>query len=371
MKHPMLLAAFSFLLRVPLATAQTPAPAGKPITPKEAPASTLKVGDKAPALAIEKWVKGAPVASFEKGKVYMIEFWATWCGPCIASMPHITELQKKYKEQGFTVIGVTSVDKRGNALDKVEKMVADKGDAGMGYSVAWDKERTTNAAFMQAAGQDGIPCSFLIDRDGNLAYIGHPARIDATLADVIANKHDIKALAAKFAAAKETEAKASAIQAEMNKAGRAKDWDKLIQLCDDLVKLDSEQFGGAAATKFKLLAVEKKDAPAALAYAKEVFAGFGKSDANVLNAIAWTLVDPENPLPQTDAALAIQLATRAVELTERKNAAILDTLARAHFAKGEVDKAIEIQTEAVKLDKELQGALDEYTAAKSGKKIGN
>src|SRR5262245_13579999 len=170
MKSPLLFALALSL--APAAIAQNPAPPAKEAPAKEAPAKpaiTLKVGDKAPALAIEKWVKGAPVASFEKGKVYMIEFWATWCPPCIASMPHITELQAKHKEQGFTVIGVTSVDKRGNSLEAVEKMVGDKGDAGMGYTIAWDKERTTSDAFMQAAGRNGIPCSFLIDRDGNIA----------------------------------------------------------------------------------------------------------------------------------------------------------------------------------------------------------
>ena len=129
-----LLALIALALAPAALVAQTPAPAAK-----DAPAKTLtlKVGDKAPALTIEKWVKGAPVATFEKGKVYMVEFWATWCGPCIASMPHISELQKKHKEQGFTVIGVTSVDKR-NTLELVEKMVADKGD-GMGNTLASDK----------------------------------------------------------------------------------------------------------------------------------------------------------------------------------------------------------------------------------------
>ncbi|MBK7877750.1 MAG: redoxin family protein [Planctomycetes bacterium] len=347
------------------------APARAQGTTGQGPAAktlALKVGDKAPLLAIEKWVKGAPVASFEKGQVYMIEFWATWCRPCIQSMPHISALQKEHANRGFTVIGVTSVDKR-NTLEAVEKLVAEKGD-GMAYTVAWDKDRATNDAFMQASGQNGIPCSFLIDRDGYVAYIGHPMGIDATLAEVLAGTHDLKALAAQFAKAKEIEAKANAIQLEMNKAARAKEWNKMIELCDQLVELDPDQFSGAAATKFRVLAIELKDTARAFAYAKEALAGFAKSDANVLNAMAWTMIDPERPLPQTDAALALQLAIRAVELTERKSAAILDTLARAHFVKGDVDQAIAVQSEAVALDKDLQPALDEYKAAKAGKKPG-
>src|SRR5262245_48165741 len=78
---------------------------------------TLTIGDKAPALAIEKWVKGTPVESFQNGKVYVVEFWATWCSPCVAGMPHLTELQKKFKAKGVTVIGCTSKDPN-NSLDK-------------------------------------------------------------------------------------------------------------------------------------------------------------------------------------------------------------------------------------------------------------
>ena len=194
------------------ALAQVPKPDAPASSPASAPqTTTLGVGDAAPALNIEKWVKGAPVQQFEKGKVYMVEFWATWCGPCITSMPHISELQKKYRDQGFTVIGVTSKDSRGNSLEKVEKMVTDKGDT-MGYTVGWDKDRATNEAFMTAAKQNGIPCSFLVDRNGKIAYIGHPMSIDSVLEQVIAGKHDIEKLKAEAAEARLREEKAEALR---------------------------------------------------------------------------------------------------------------------------------------------------------------
>src|SRR5262249_22509158 len=66
-----------------------------------------ELGQAAAPLKISDWVKGKPVElAAGKGKqVFVIEFWATWCGPCRTSSPHLTELQKKFKDQGVTFVG--------------------------------------------------------------------------------------------------------------------------------------------------------------------------------------------------------------------------------------------------------------------------
>ena len=66
---------------------------------------TLRIGDPAPAIKYSKWLKGEPVTSFNGGQIYILEFWATWCGPCKGAMPHLTELQKEY-EGKVTIVGV-------------------------------------------------------------------------------------------------------------------------------------------------------------------------------------------------------------------------------------------------------------------------
>jgi thiol-disulfide isomerase/thioredoxin len=154
-------------------------PAGQPAAKAPKAEPTLKVGDKAPQITIEKWVKGEPITGYEKGRVYVVEFWATWCGPCIASMPHLTHLQKEYKDK-VQIIGVTTKDPN-NSLEQVEKMVSEKGNEGMGYAVAWDEGTKTKEALFKAAGQTGIPCSFVIDGTGTVAYIGHPMWLDIPL----------------------------------------------------------------------------------------------------------------------------------------------------------------------------------------------
>ena len=69
-----------------------------------AAAATLSVGDKVPELKGITWLQGDAVKSFdEKGKVYMLELWATWCGPCVAIIPHVNDLHKKYADKGLFV----------------------------------------------------------------------------------------------------------------------------------------------------------------------------------------------------------------------------------------------------------------------------
>ncbi|HWQ90364.1 MAG TPA: TlpA disulfide reductase family protein [Clostridia bacterium] len=145
-----------------------------------ATAATLKVGDPAPKLEAGKWVQGTPVTQLEKGKVYLVEFWATWCGPCRATIPHLNELHTKFKDKGLIVIGqnVWERDEK-----KVEPFVKEMGEK-MTYRVALDdkqgnKEGKMATAWMEAAGQNGIPAAFLVDKNGKIAWIGHPARLKA------------------------------------------------------------------------------------------------------------------------------------------------------------------------------------------------
>ena len=70
----------------------------------------LKVGDDVPATRPATQVQGEAVKDFEKGKVYVFECWATWCGPCIGAIPHLNELHKKLGPKGVVFTGVNVWD---------------------------------------------------------------------------------------------------------------------------------------------------------------------------------------------------------------------------------------------------------------------
>ena len=142
-------------------------------------AQTLRLGDQAPVLHPYEWIKGEPVTKFEKGKVYVVEFGATWCKPCIAAIPGLTRLQSKYKGQ-VKVISVFVKEINREPLStanpeyvaKVKDFVAKNG-ANMSYTVATDDPlKTVEKAWINAFGAGGgIPQTFVLDKEGRIA--GH------------------------------------------------------------------------------------------------------------------------------------------------------------------------------------------------------
>jgi thiol-disulfide isomerase/thioredoxin len=333
------------------------------------PAASLKVGDKAPPLTVEKWIKGQPVEQFEKGQVYVVEFWATWCGPCIRSMPHLSALQKQYKDKGVTIIG-TNISEDSVApytsetLARVEEFVKEQGNR-MSYSVAYDgKTKATDQAYMKAAGQVGIPAAFLVDKSGTIAWIGHPMWLDLPLEQVVADKWDPKTGPQQLTKA----------QAHLNEV-----FEKLQTSAKDAIAVwesFEKEYPAVAAhmsdMKFRLLLGAEEYDKAYQVATKLVDGAIADKDADTLNALAWEIVDPEGSVAKKDLDLALKAATKADEFTGHKNAAIIDTLARVYFLKGDVDKAIELQSRAVELapehqESELRRALEEYKKAKAGK----
>jgi thiol-disulfide isomerase/thioredoxin len=154
---------------------------------KDNPPMSLKVGDLAPPLKASAWLQGKEVRKFEPGKVYIVEFWAPWCGARIRHLPHSAQLQARYKDQGVTTIAFTSREIRGvpdNTAEKVAAFIKRRG-AALPFTFAYADDGTTTDAWLKAAGQEGF-CTFVVDKTGRIAFIGNLMYLDIVLPKVLA-----------------------------------------------------------------------------------------------------------------------------------------------------------------------------------------
>ena len=395
-------------------------------------AQDLTIGSKAPKLDIEHWVsngngKFKPVKEFEAGKVYVVEFWATWCGPCVMSMPHLAATQEKYAEKGVQLISVSDEE-----LETVEGFLkrqvknADKDDTENTYGrltsvycLTTDPDKSVNEDYMDAAGQNGIPTCFIVGKSGQIEWIGHPMEMDEPLEKVVGDSWDRATYLAKFKKDQQFGLLMTKVSRPMqtgNIKAALKILDKAreeaggdeasLSAIDDLAvrisvfgAMKKIQEGDAVAALADIDAIAKTAKPAQkqqLAMAKckaliSVVADSGKMDdqaakalseiaeskeidATSLNELAWTVYEAasnDDKFSKPLIAAATVAAEKAVA-KEPENGPILDTLAHLLFIQGNVARAIELQTKAIKtspeeMKEDMKAFLEEMKEKKAGK----
>jgi thiol-disulfide isomerase/thioredoxin len=123
--------------------------------------------------------------SDKKGKVLLVNIWGTWCGPCIAEMPHLIELQNTHGEKGFEVIGLNIGDGNGSPepLDDIKEFVAKQK---LNYTIAIASNTVTNQFYLITK-QQVVPQTILVDREGKLrgVFVGGGPRIFNSLKQTV------------------------------------------------------------------------------------------------------------------------------------------------------------------------------------------
>jgi thiol-disulfide isomerase/thioredoxin len=342
--------------------------------------------------------EGEPVTNLEPGKFYVVEFWATWCGPCRATIPHLTELQKKHPDVNFIGVSVWEQDQK-----EVKPFVEKMGEK-MSYRVAMDavpeKGKGNDGAmaknWMRAAGQNGIPTAFIVNKEDRIAWIGHPAQMDEPLEKIATGSWDLQVAIAEHKKAMEEREKMMKFQATSTRDGQAvplsmeerekmmkfqaklsqaRDSDdpkKLVATIDEVVSEIPRMEGALGTMKFGAL-LKLGETEKALELGKHLTHKVFGDHPNYYNNLAWTIVDPtvkEKRAPKV-IQFAVETAERGDELAKGKDPALADTLAKAYFDSGQKVKALETQERAVKLakgtpfenDKEINSRLEEYRKA--------
>ena len=344
-------------------------------------AAEMTIGSKAPSIDVEHWVqdgegKFGKVTDFEPGKVYVVEFWATWCGPCIMSMPHIAQVQADYADKDVQVISISDED-----LDTVAGFLErDNGegetfaDVTKGYCLTTDPDKSVYADYMDAAGQNGIPTAFIVGKTGEIEWIGHPMQMDGPIEKIVDGTWDRAAYAAEMAEMD----KAKEAFGEVRRLLAAGQGDEASAMVDRMIaeatnpavketlgrvrgQLDGVRLqmaitggGDAAATQFAAMVEKCGD------------------DPERINELTWmivTLAQQGAPIGDDLKAAATTAAERGVKL-DPDNGPILDTLAHLYEMSDRLDDAIATQKKAVKLGglmAEPMKAYLEELEAKAGK----
>lgn len=282
-----------------------------------------KLGDPAKPLAIAEWVKHGPV-DLEKGKgknIFVIEFWATWCPPCRKSIPHLSELQGKYKDKGVVVVGITSEE-----ADTVKPFVEKQG-ANMEYAVAIDDQGKTGEAYMAAFKQDGIPHAFVVDKKGIIVWHGHPMgnELVKVLDKLIAGTFSLETIA----------------KEKLEATQRREHFENYFELAES----------GA----------DKKKADEEGVWLMEN----GAADPGLLCLLSYRILSNED-LKYRDKDLAMRAAQKAYDLTGGKEPGSLHVYAMALFDAGKGDEAIKYQKQAIAANSDegmadfLKEALAQY-----------
>lgn len=341
-------------------------------------AAGLKVGDPAPATRPETMLQGEAVKEFKKGEVYVFECWASWCGPCVAAIPHLNDLHKRMGKKGVVITGVNVWEGERDAASaqRAKDFLKAQGDK-MSYRVALGGKAFIKD-WLEAADVNGIPHAFVV-ADGKLAWMGHPMQLtDEIVGDIltgtplaaaapVADKVPQRRLSKPAAPAAKTpgDPEMAAAQAKLDALAEAmgrRDWDAAEKALPAAAAVLPPQEGKELRESIEAQIGMGRGDPSKFYAQLKRLADEEFDDAEAMNEIAWRLLTMKAFEKQRNLPLAERCAVQAVKLTKEEHPDKLDTLARLRWLQGKKDEALRLQTKAVdKADEPRMKALLQKT----------
>jgi thiol-disulfide isomerase/thioredoxin len=336
-------------------------------------AAGLKVGDPAPATRPESMLQGEAVKDFKKGEVYVFECWASWCGPCVAAIPHLNDLHKKMGKKGVVITGVNvwEAERDAASAQRAKDFLKAQGDK-LSYRVAIGGKAFIKD-WLEAADVNGIPHAFVV-ADGKVAWMGHPMQLtDEIIGDIltgtplaaaapIADKIPQRRLSKPATPATKTpgDPEMAAAQAKLDalsEAMRNRDWDAAEKALPAAAGVLPPQEGKELRESIEAQIGLARGDPSKFYAQLSKLADEEFDDAEAMNEIAWRLLTMKSFEKIRNLTLAEKCAVQAVKLTKETHPDKLDTLARLRWLQGKKEEAIRWQIKSV--DKAEPGPMKE------------
>lgn len=294
--------------------------------------SVLQIGDPAPPLRLAKIIAGPSDAKrLNDGDITVIEFWATWCAPCVAGIPKLDEIARRHRSDGVFVIGVTREEE--TVVDDFLGRLESTGRPT--YAIAIDDDGQTTAAYMAASRRQGIPCVFVVDRNGRIAWLGHPKDLADPLRRIVAGTWDLEEARRVQARSERVRQVTMAINREIESADSRDDLLQVVASIDEAIAR-GDGHAGLELEKFRILVGPLGDRGAyELGWS---LLEHHPNDAWLLSQVAEIVLDDEW-VSEPDISFALETAKAADRAAAGSDPWILATLARAYRRSGDERRA--------------------------------
>lgn len=323
------------------------------------PAPELRVqpGAPVPNLAA-RWIRGDPVTKFDAGRVYVLEFWSTWCGGCIASIPELNRLARQFsRDATFIALHVWPQQSAPQPEDFLAKRAA-AGQPVYELPVALDVDGALARCWLDATETTGLPTAMIIDRQSRLVWFGDVKDLERSLDQVVAGTIDV----AGGVDAMKRRIQVGRLAKESDRAIEAKNFDQAAALMTEAVSIDPDAVAPWVPSTYGHLFAVSGDRAVAASFVDKIKAGPLGNRPDVLAGFADVILHFQ-PADMRDLDFAGALAEQATRASEFRDARVVLTLADIRLEQDNRSGAIEA------LQRGVAAATDDKARTQLTKKL--